>query len=111
MEDFSLLASVSKERIKNIESKNDRSINLFRREIKRSLQMSGVRDYSSFGLHRKVISQEFCSICQLLGSKLKPVATLLINQQNDSPKFFSLNNLLVEVCPLLQIENLEFRLY
>ena len=73
--------------------------------------MSGVRDYNSFGLHRKVIGKEFCSICQLLGSKLKPVATLLINQQNDSPKFFSLNNLLVEVCPLLQIENLEFRLY
>ena len=73
--------------------------------------MSGVRDYNSFGLHRKVIGKEFCSICLLLGSKLKPVATLLINKQNDSPKFFSLNNLLVEVCPLLQIEDLEFRLY
>ena len=73
--------------------------------------MSGVRDYNSFGLHRKVIGKEFWSICLLLGSKLKPVATLLINKQNDSPKFFSPNNLLVEVCPLLQIEDLEFRLY
>ena len=36
-------------------------------------------------LHRKVIGKEFCSICQLLRSKLKPVATLQINKQNDFP--------------------------
>ena len=47
--------------------------------------MSGVMDRNSFALHRKVIGQESCSICQLLGGKLKPVATLLINKQNDSP--------------------------
>ena len=43
--------------------------------------MSGVMDRDSFPLHRKVIGQEFCSICQLLGSKFKPVATLLINNK------------------------------
>ena len=32
-------------------------------------------------------------------------------KQNDFPQFFSLNNLLFKVCPLLQIENVEFRLY
>ena len=47
--------------------------------------MSGFMDRNSFALHRKVIGQESCSICQLLGSKLKPVATLLINKQNDFP--------------------------
>ena len=64
---------------------NDRTISLFRTEVKRSLQMSGVMDRNSLALHRKVIGQESCSICQLLGSKLKPVATLLINKQNDFP--------------------------
>ena len=89
MKDFSLLGSVSEERIKKKHEKaNDRTINLFRLEVKRSLQMSGVIDRNSFTLHRKVIGQEFCSICQLLGSKLKPVATLLINKQNDFPKIF-----------------------
>ena len=42
-------------------------------------------DRNSFALHRKAIGQEFCSICQLLRSKLKPVATLQINKQNDFP--------------------------
>ena len=91
MKDFSLLGSVSEERIKKKkkhEKANDRTINLFCPEVKRSLQMSGVMDRYSFALHRKVIGQEFCSICQLLGSKLKPVATLLINKQNDFPKIF-----------------------
>ena len=37
--------------------------------------MSGVIVRNSFALHRKVIGQEFCSICQLFGSKLKPVAS------------------------------------
>ena len=73
--------------------------------------MRAVRNCNSFGLHRKVIGQEFCFICQLLGRKLKPVVTLLINKQNDFRNFFALNNLPDEVCPLLQIENLEFRLY
>ena len=92
MKDFSLLGSVSEERIKKKkhEKANDRTINLFCPEVKRSLQMSGVMDRYSFALHRKVIGQEFCSICQLLGSKLKPVATLLINKQNDFPKKLSL---------------------
>ena len=60
---------------------NDRTISLFRTEVKRSLQMSGVMDRNSFALHRKVIGQGFCSIFQLLGSKLKPTATLLINNK------------------------------
>ena len=60
------------------------TINLFRPHVK-SLQMSGVVDRDSFVLHRKVIGKEFCSICQLLRSKLKPVATLQINKQNDFP--------------------------
>ena len=85
MKDFSLLGSVSEERIKKKkhEKANDRTINLFCPEVKRSLQMSGVMDRNSFALHCKVIGQEFCSICQLLGSKLKPV-----NKQNDFPKIF-----------------------
>ena len=58
-----------------------------------------------------MIGQEFSFTCQLLGRKLKPVATLLISEQNDFLNFFPLNNLPDEVCPLLQIENLEFRLY
>ena len=41
-------------------------MNLFIPEVKRSLQMSGVIVRNSFALHRKVIGQEFCSICQLL---------------------------------------------
>ena len=73
--------------------------------------MSGVRNCNSFGLHHKVIGQEFCFICQQLGRKLKTVATIPINKQNDFRNFFALNNLPDEVCPLLQIENLEFRLY
>ena len=43
--------------------------------------MSGVMDRNSFALHRKVIGQVFCSIFQPLGSKLKPVAILLINNK------------------------------
>ena len=73
--------------------------------------MSAVRNCNSFGLHLKMIGQEFSITCQLLGRKLKPVATLLISEQNDFLDFFPLNNLPDEVCPLLQIENLEFRLY
>ena len=44
MEDFSLLGSVSKKGMKNNESANDRTINLFSPRIKSSLQMSGVKD-------------------------------------------------------------------
>ena len=68
MKDFSLLGSVCKEWVKNNESANDRTIKLFSPRIKSSLQMSGVKDKDciSFSLHRKVIGQEFCSICQLL---------------------------------------------
>ena len=44
MKDFSLLGSVSKEGMKNNESANDRTINLFSPQIKSSLQMSGVKD-------------------------------------------------------------------
>ena len=44
MKDFSLLGSESKEGMKNNESTNDRTINLFRPEVKSSLQMSGVKD-------------------------------------------------------------------
>ena len=44
--------------------------------------MSGVVDRNSFALHCKVIGRGFCSLFQLLGGKLKPVATLLINKQN-----------------------------
>ena len=67
---------------KNSESANDRTINLFRPEVKRSLQMNGVRDCNtcSFGLHRKGIGQEFRFICQLIGRKLKLVAVLLITK-------------------------------
>ena len=43
MKDFSLLGSESKEGMKN-ESKNDRTLNLFRPKVKSSLQMSGVKD-------------------------------------------------------------------
>ena len=44
MKDFSLLGSESKEGMKSNESTNDRTINLFRPEVKSSLQMSGVKD-------------------------------------------------------------------
>ena len=44
MKDFSLLGSESNEGMKNNESANDRTINLFRPEVKSSLQMSGVKD-------------------------------------------------------------------
>ena len=47
--------------------------------------MSGVMVRNSFALNRKVIGQKFCSICQLLGSKLKPFATQLMNKQNNFP--------------------------
>ena len=66
MKDFSLSGSVSKDRTKNNESTNDRTINLFCPEAKSSLQMSGVktvRNCISFPSHRKVIGQEFRSIC------------------------------------------------
>ena len=42
--DFSQLGSESSERMKNDESVYDRTINLFRPEVKISLQMSGVKD-------------------------------------------------------------------
>ena len=42
--DFSQLGSESSERMKNNESANDRTINLFSPRIKNSLQMSGVKD-------------------------------------------------------------------
>ena len=48
MKDFSLLGSESKEGMKNNESTNDRTINLFRSEVKSSLQMSGVKDSQGF---------------------------------------------------------------
>ena len=86
IKDFRLLGSVGKERIKKqLMNEKDRTINLFRPEVKRSLQMSGVMVRNSFALHRKVIGQKFCSICQLLGSKLKPFATQLMNKQNNFP--------------------------
>ena len=44
MKDFSLLGSESKEGIKNKESTNDRTLNLFRPKVKSSLQMSGVKE-------------------------------------------------------------------
>ena len=44
MKDFSLLGSASKEGMKNNESANDRTINLFSPRVKSSLQMSGVKD-------------------------------------------------------------------
>ena len=44
MKDFSLLGSESKEGMKNNESTNDRTLNLFCPKIKSSLQMSGVKD-------------------------------------------------------------------
>ena len=44
MKDFSLLGLESKEGMKNNESANDRTLNLFRPEVKSSLQMSGVKD-------------------------------------------------------------------
>ena len=44
MKDFSLFGSESKEGLKNIESTNDRTVNLFRPEVKISLQMSGVKN-------------------------------------------------------------------
>ena len=40
----SLLGSESKERMRNNESANNRTINLFRPEVKSSLQMSGVKN-------------------------------------------------------------------
>ena len=48
MKDFNLLGSESKEGMKNNESANDRTINLFRPEVKRSLQRSGVKDSQGF---------------------------------------------------------------
>ena len=42
--ELSLLGSESNEGMKNNESANDRTINLFRPEVKSSLQMSGVKD-------------------------------------------------------------------
>ena len=63
--------------------------------------MSGVVDRANFALHLKVIGQEFCYCCFVI----------VISKQNDFPRFFSLNNLLVKVCLLLLIENFEFRLY
>ena len=44
MKDFSLFGSESKEGLKNIESTNNRTVNLFRPEVKISLQMSGVKN-------------------------------------------------------------------
>ena len=44
MKDFSLLGSESKEGMKNNESANNRTIILFRPEVKSSLQMSGVKN-------------------------------------------------------------------
>ena len=44
MKDFSLFGSESKEGLKNIESTNDRTVNLFRSEVKISLQMNGVKN-------------------------------------------------------------------
>ena len=44
MNDFSLSGSESKEGLKNTESTNDRTVNLFRPKVKSSLQMSGVKD-------------------------------------------------------------------
>ena len=44
MKDFSLFGSESKEGLKNIESTNNRTVNLFRPEVKISLQMNGVKN-------------------------------------------------------------------
>ena len=44
MKDFSLWGSENKERMKNNDSANNRTINLFRPEVKSSLQMSGVKN-------------------------------------------------------------------
>ena len=44
MKDFSLFGSESKEGLKNIKSTNDRTVNLFRPEVKISLQMNGVKN-------------------------------------------------------------------
>ena len=44
MKYFSLFGSESKEGLKNIESTNDRTVNLFRPEVKISLQMNGVKN-------------------------------------------------------------------
>ena len=44
MKDFSLFGSESKEGLKNIESTYDRTVNLFRPEVKISLQMNGVKN-------------------------------------------------------------------
>ena len=44
MKDFSLLGSESKEGMKNNESTNDRTLNLFLPKVKSSLQMRGVKD-------------------------------------------------------------------
>ena len=44
MKDLSLFGSESKEGLKNIESTNDRTVNLFRPEVKISLQMNGVKN-------------------------------------------------------------------
>ena len=88
MKNFSLLGSVSKEIIK-------------KKQIGKCRNMSGVVDRASFALHLKVIGQEFCYGCFVI----------VISKQNDFPRFFSLNNLLVKVCLLLPIENFEFRLY
>ena len=50
IKDFSLLGSEKNEGMKNNQSANDRTINLFRPEVKGSLQMSGVKD--SQGLYK-----------------------------------------------------------
>ena len=47
-EDTSLLGPESKERIKNNESAHNRTKNLFRPEVKSSLQMSGVKNSQEF---------------------------------------------------------------
>ena len=44
MKDLSLWGSENKERMKNNDSANNRTINLFRPEVKSSLQMSGVKN-------------------------------------------------------------------
>ena len=44
MKDFSLLGSESKEGMKNNESTNDRTLNLFRLKVNSSLLMNGVKD-------------------------------------------------------------------
>ena len=44
MKDFRLWGSENKERMKNNDPANNRTINLFRPEVKSSLQMSGVKN-------------------------------------------------------------------